>query len=493
MIKSCNSKKENIKMFVLRNLLVLIAFFYAGLLVAGDVLIDYATVGLYSNHVSKVNSHDDFVFYVKFPEGTVVSRIYYRKTPSQTQNKNRLLSIGIDEYKNKIYMPDVTCSEDARIMTTPNSYYKTFGGSSLLTNKCANKVAIRQKIEEAAAEMGSEDSFLFYYSGRTENNSSLLAYDMEYTFLELAEDLGQFTDAVKIILILNAVDIDKCFNELPMEFISNPNLIVVTCSRNNVKNNKGCYGSFVTAWGNANHNYLTDFNKDSYMSFYEMIKRIESFFKAKKIKEKINCFNDNLARELFYFSASSPECYGDININPESRELTFVIPDVDHNAVMTVEAPTNYYENLTVSPKKSKFNINLISGPPYVTKFTFDFESIFFVEDQHFSLMLNNEYIPIIGEVKMKKDGKSGTFTLQDRCFKNIGTLKFQYNNGRYYYKLKLTDKETLSEALEKSSGPETVELMVRHGWHIGAPCKLTYDKKYKDGKSLSAKLQTQE
>lgn len=479
-------------MFVRRYLLVLVSFFHAGLLVAGDVLIDYATVGLYSNHVSKVDSHEDFTFHVELPDGTVVSRIYYRKTPRQTQNKNWFLSVGIDEYKNKMYMPDATCSEDARIMAIPNSYYKMFGGSSLLTNKCANKVAIRQKIEEAVSEIGSEDSFLFYYAGRSNSNSAILAYDAEYSVSELTEDFSKFADGAKIILILNAVDINKCINQFPADFISNTNLIVVTCSRNYKKNKAQC-GYFVTAWKNANHNYLTDFNKDSYMSFYEMIKRTESFFKAKKIKEKLNFINDDLARELFYFSASSPECYGDININLENRELTFVIPDVDHNAVMTVEAPTNYYENLTVSPKKSMFNINLKSGPPYVTKFTFDFESDFFVEDQHFSLMLNNEYIPIIGEVKMKKDWKSGTFILQDRAFKNIGTLKFQYSNSKYFYKLKLTDKETLSEVLEKSSGTETVELMVRHGWHIGSPCTLTYDKKYKDGKSLSAKLQTQE
>jgi len=95
--------------------------------------------------------------------------------------------------------------------------------------------------------------------------------------------------------------------------------------------------------------------------------------------------------------------------------------------------------------------------------------------------------------VKMKKDGKSGTFYLQDRAFKNIGTIKFRCLDDKFSYRLKLTDKETLSEVLEQSSGTETVDLLVRHSWHMGPPQKLTYDKTYKEGKSLTAKLQAQE
>ena len=460
---------------------------------AGNVYIDYVTVGLYSNHVSKVNVHDDFVFHVNLPEGAVVTRISYSKTSPQSKNKNRFLGVGINEYENKKYAPDNKCSYDARYISLQNYYNR--GGASLLTNNFAIKDTIRQKLSDIASELESGDSLLFYYAGRAENGSSLLTYDAEYPVSEFTDDLAKFASGVKIVIILDAVDIDKFLNTLPAEITTSPDIVIIACTRNDVKKAKRNLGPFMTAWYESSLKYLTDFNKDKYLSFYEMAKRAEYYLKAKKSKENFYFQNETLALELCYANAQSSECYGDIEIDYDKRTFTFTMPDIDGDASMTVEAPKSYYEDLAVYPKQSTFKVNL-KKPPYVTKFTFDFESDFPIADglpQTFSMLLNKVYIPIVGEVKMKKDGKAGTFSLQDRDFKNIGTLKFQCINGRYFYKLKLTDKETLSEVLEKSSGTEIVELMVRHSWHIGPPCKLIYDKKYKDGKSLSAKLQPQE
>jgi hypothetical protein len=471
--------------------LVFTSILFSGIAIAGDVWVDYSTIGKYDNYKVEIEPHDDFTFRVELPKGAVVSRLGYSKTSPQSKRKHRLIDVGINEYECKAYAPDVFCSSDARYVSLQNYYIK--GGAILLTNAFATKEMIRQKIFDAAEELASGDSLLFYYAGRAENGSALLAYDAEYTVFEFAEDLGKFAEGVKIVLILDAVGIDKFLNALPADIVSDPNLILIACTRNSIKKCKGYLGPFMTAWMNSSYKYLTDFNKDKYLSFYEMAKRAEAYLKAKKFKEKFFFKNEELADGLHYAAADRSECYGDIEFDLENRIFTFTMPDIDGNATLTVEAPSNYYEDLVIYPNQGTFNVNLKKN---TTKFTLDFEAGFSVADdsgQTYSLRLNKVYIPIVGEVKMKKDGKSGTFYLQDRAFKNIGTIKFQCLGDKFSYRLKLTDKETLSEVLEKSSGTETIDLLVRHSWHMGPPQKLTYDKTYKEGKSLTAKIQAQE
>lgn len=470
--------------------LVLTFLLLSGIVIAGDVRVDYSTIGKYDNYKVEVEPHDDFTFRVELPKGAVVSRLGYSKTSPQAKSKHRLIGVGINEYEGKAYAPDIFCSSDARYVSMQNYYIK--GGAILLTNTFASKEVIRQKMSDAADFLGDGDSLLFYYAGRVENGSSLLAYDEEYTVSEFAEDLGKFAEGVKIVLILDALGIDKFLNALPADLVSDSNLILIACTRNTIKKCKGYLGPFITAWKKSSFKYLTDFNRDKYLSFYEMAKSAEAYLKAKKIKEKFFFKNEELASGLHYAAADRSECYGDIEFDLENRIFTFIMPDIDGDATLTVEAPKKYYEDLVIHPNQGTFNVNLKKNP-CTTKFTLDFEAGFSLADdpnQTYSLRLNNVYIPIVGEVKMKKDGKSGIFYLQDRAFKNIGTIKFQCLNDKFSYRLKLTDKEMLSEVLEHSSGTEIVDLLVRHSWHMGPPQKLTYDKTYKEGKSMTAKLQ---
>lgn len=483
-------------MFKLRLFLVIACFLFSYIAAAGDVWVNYSVVGTMGQISKKfvVEPHEDFTFNLELPEGAAVSRLYYSKTSPQAKSKHRLIDVGINEYEGKAYAPDVFCASDARYVSLQN-YYIYNGGAILLTNTFATKEVIRQKMSDAADFLGDGDSLLFYYAGRVENGSSLLAYDEEYTVSEFAEDLGKFAKGVKIVLILDALGIDKFLNALPADLVSDSNLILIACTRNTIKKCKGYLGPFITAWKKSSFKYLTDFNRDKYLSFYEMAKSAEAYLKAKKIKEKFIFKNEELAGSLHYADADRSECYGDIELDLENRIFTFTMPDIDGDAMLSFEASTNYYEDLVIYPSQGTFNVNLKKNP-CTTKFTLDFEAGFALADdpgQTYSLRLNKVYVPIVGEVKMKKDGKSGTFYLQNRAFKNIGTIKFQCLNDKFSYRLKLTDKETLSEVLEYSSGTEIVDLLVRHSWHMGPPQKLTYAKKYKDGKSLSAKLQTQE
>ena|GEM_PF-1385299 len=479
-----------------RLFLVLAYLLYAGVITAGDVWVSYSVVGTMGQISKKfeIDSHEDFTFNLELPEGAVVSRLYYSKTSPQAKSKHRLIDIGINEYEGKDYAHDIFCSSDARYISRQN-YYIYGGGAIVLTNKFATKEVIRQKISDTAEELASGDSLLFYYAGRSENGSALLAYDAEYTVSEFVEDLGRFAEGVKIVLILDAVGIDKFINALPADLVSDPNLILIACTRNSIRKCKGYLGPFMTAWMNSSYKYLTDFNKDKYLSFYEMATRTEAYLKAKKFKEKFFFVNEELADEMLYDNSDRSECYGDIALDLKNRTFAFTMPDIDGDAMLSFEAPTNYYEDLFIYPSQGTFNVNLKKNP-CTTKFTLDFEAGFSLIDdpgQTYSLRLNKVYIPVVGEVKMKKDGKSGTFYLQDRAFKNIGTIKFRCLDDKFSYRLKLTDKETLSEVLEQSSGTETVDLLVRHSWHMGPPQKLTYDKTYKEGKSLTAKLQVQE
>jgi hypothetical protein len=479
-------------MIKLRLFSVLTFVLFSGSVNAIDVWIDCMVMGKYDNYKVEIEPHEDFVFKLDLTNEAVVSRLWFFKTSPQLKIKHRFIGVGVNEYEDKTYVPDAFCASDAQCISGQN-YFIYSGGAVLLTNTFATKDVIRQKIADAAGELTSGDSLLFYYAGRTENGSSLLAYDADYTVSEFAEDLGKFADGVKIVLILDAAGIDKFLNVLPAEIVSDPDLLLIACTRNSIKKCKGYLGPFMTAWFHSDLRYLSDFNKDAYLSFYEMAKRAEAYLKAKKIKEKFFFKNEELADKLHYNNADRTECYGDIEFDIENKTFTFTMPDIDGNATLTVEAPKKYYEDLIIYPNQGTFNVNLKKN---TTKFTLDFEAGFSLVDdtgQTYSLRLNKVYIPIVGEVKMKKDGKSGTFYLQDRAFKNIGTIKFQCLGDKFSYRLKLTDKETLSEVLEKSSGTETIDLLVRHSWHMGPPQKLTYDKTYKEGKSLTAKLQAQE
>lgn len=490
-------EKEFTKMLARKLFIVFALLLFASLVSGGMVYVNYTERGKMGDcyYEEEVKPHEDFVFNLDFPEPAVVSRVWYKKISPQIAIKHRLICVGIDEFKGKSYAYDnKACSWDANYISKQNYYI--FGGTGvLLTNTFATKEVIRQKISEYAEVLASGESFLFYYAGRAEKGSALLAYDAEYSVSEFVEDLGKFAKGVKIVLILDAVWVDEFVKALPANLISNSDVLLIACTRNSLKKCKGRLGPFMKAWANSIHKYLTDLNQDKYLSFYEITKRVQAYLKVHKFKERFFFKNEELARELIYDGAYSVECYGDIEFDLEKRTFSFTMPDIDGDAQVLIEAQSSsYYEDLKIYPSQGSFNVNLKKNPP-TTKIALDFVSEFSLVDdpnQTYSLRLNKVHIPLVGEVKMKKDGSSGIFFLQDRAFKNIGKLKFQYADGKFFYKLLLTDKERLSEVLEQSSGTETVDLLIRHSWNIGPPQKLTYEKTYKPGKSLNAKLQVE-
>lgn len=128
---------------IIRKLFLLFTFvLFSGIIAAGDVWVDYSTIGKYDNYKVEIEPHDDFTFRVELPKGAVVSRLYYFKTSPQAKSKHRLIDVGINEYEGKAYAPDAFCASDARYVSLQNYYIK--GGAILLTNAFATKEMIRQ-------------------------------------------------------------------------------------------------------------------------------------------------------------------------------------------------------------------------------------------------------------------------------------------------------------------------------------------------------------
>lgn len=435
----------------------------------------------------KTNIHDNttFVFNGRVDPNIGITSFYYLKYPTQLQFKNNILAIGVDEYKNG-KEPLRTCVKDARTISLFDSCY--FYDTCTLTNNLALKENVRQKIEKIANELSERDNFFFYFSGYASNNQGLCLYDADYTVCEFLEDLAKFNEGINIIIMLDAISVDNFLNALPSDFKNKSNVMILAGSKTLPKKYEESMSPLTLAFKKSKE-YLTDVNKDQFLSFYEMACRMKAFYAEKKIKNSIYLNNEFLAKSIYYYNTLFVEDYGEIEFSKDNSQFTVTISDIgtDVNNINIIINSNKYdADKLKIFPTKGTANINLkkVCNP---TKFSLNFDTDFLPE-YRFSLSMKNISIPFINKPKMNKNGKSGTYVIENYDFKQVGTLKYKKDGETYHCKLKIIGMNELSKIIAASSGSEDIDLVFR--WYEFLNHRiLSFEKKYIPGKSLSAKL----
>lgn len=454
----------------------------AGSAVAYNVFFEYFDKDYGTSFQTNVADNTTFVFTGKVDPNKGLTSFYYLKTPAQVKLKNYVLGIGIDKYASGNQVLN-TCVNDARYVA--NQYNSYFNNSCILTNEFATKEAIRRGIADIACELGRGDNFLFYYSGCAGKNSGLCAYDADYTVSEFLDDLDKFHENVNIIIMLDAVGVKDFLSVLPNDFVKRSNVLIFAGSKTSNKKYSGVLSPFTYAWYKTK-DYLTDVDKDQFLTFYEMACRIKLYLAKKKIKESFTFINENLAKKIIYCNSMCAEDYGDIKFNEDGSQFKITAPDIDHFAVIHTETYKRFVYDIAITPTKGSFNINL-KKDSHPTKFFLDFDTGY-LPQYSLSLTLNSVCIPILNRPKINKNGQSGTYIIEDYKYKPIGTLKFKKEGEIYRCKLKVTGMNELSKVLEASSGVEMVDLLLRFSEQLHQK-KISFDKKYKPGKSISATL----
>ncbi len=438
---------------------------------------DYGTI-----FKTNVEESATFVFNGKIDPERGLTSFYYLKYPNQVRFKNFVLGIGIDEYKNGNKSLK-TCANDARQIANPYNSY--FSNSCILTNSFATKDAVRQKIVDISSELEEGDTFLFFYSGYANNNSALCFCDAEYTSSEFIEDFDKFKEGVNIIIMLDSVSVSSFIDALPGDFLNRSNVLIFAGSKTPTKKHSGTLSPFTSAWYKTK-DYLTDINKDQFLTFYEMACRIKLFFAKKRIKEYFYLSNETLAKKIIYYNTMLAEDYGDIFLNEDSSQFTIAASNIDNYARIHVETQKRFVHDIAIYPKKGSIKINL-KKESRPTKFYLDFDT-YYLPENNLSLTMNNVLIPTLKQPKINKSGTSGNYTIEDYNYKKVGTLKYKKIDEVYHCKLSVNGMNELANILETSTGVESIDLFVRFTEQM-YNTKISFNKKFTPGKLLTAKL----
>lgn len=465
--------------------LMFISFFFSlcvGSTMAYDIYFEYEDKDYGTSFKTNVEESATFVFNGKVDPERSLTSFFCLKYPNQIKLKNYALGVGIDEYKNGNQSLK-TCANDARNIANPYNSY--FSNSYILTNNFATKDAVRQKIADISDELGEGDNFLFFYSGYSNNNSALCFYDSDYTSSEFLGDFEKFKEGVNIIIMLDSVSVSTFLDALPNDFVNRPNVLIFAGSKTPTKKYSKSLSPFTFAWYKTK-DYLTDENKDQFLTFFEIACRIKLYLAKNKIKESFFFSNETLAKKVIYHNTMLAEDYGEISFNEDGSQFNIVASDIDNYALIHIETQKRFVHDIAIYPKKGSLNVNL-KKDSHPTKFSLEFDTYYLPED-NLSLTMNNVLIPTFKQPKVNKNGKSGTYTIEDYNYKKVGTLKFKKENEVYHCKLNVNGMNELANVLEAASGVESIDLLVRFTEQMHNS-KISFDKKYTPGKSLSAKL----
>ena len=455
---------------------------YVGSAMAYDIYFEYLDKDYGTSFKTNVEESATFVFNGKIDPERGLTSFYYLKYPNQVKLKNYVLGVGVDEYKNG-NQHFKTCANDVRNIANPYNSY--FSNSCILTNNFATKDSVRQKIVDISNELEKGDNFLFFYSGYANSNSALSFYDADYTSSEFLEDFAKFKEGVNIIIMLDSVNVSAFLDALSSDFVNSPNVLLFAGSKTPTKKYSERLSPFTFAWYKTK-DYLTDENKDQFLTFYEMACRIKLFLAKNKIKESFFFSNETLAKGIIYYNTMLAEDYGEISFNEDGGQFTIAASNIDNYARIHIETQKRFVHDIAICPKKGSFNVNL-KKDSHPTKFSLEFDTSYLPED-NLSLTMNNVLIPTFKQQKANKNGKSGTYTIEDYNYKKVGALKFKKENEVYHCKLNINGMNELANVLEAATGVERIDLLVRFTEQMNNS-KLSFDKKYTPGKSLSAKL----
>ncbi len=518
----------------MKNLLIIaIALtFAASSLFAYTVNFTYKSEEGYStNYTETVAPGTTFVGEGTIPPDRMIFHTYWKGSIPQQERKTCSLFVGIDEYDPDYGPGDLdSCENDADLMqdTLTSAGFFSYADSSILKSSEAKKAVIRQRISDAAKDLETGDIFLYFHSSHGDEDPYLICtYDASYYATELAEDLSNFKDGVKIIVIL-----DSCFSGgmVPPESFANAVLSEMASIRskacgvsfseaaNDLKTDAvfltasqadelsftyGEYSLFTSAFY-FGFDSLSDLNADGLLSFEEVFERAYEYVIAVAWQEPY-VSNPKLADQLFASPIPQACSYGALTVRGDtfSYEFPNVSQDLD---IFVVDV---------AKPKETLFTVNKLSlktdmrsdlfAPYYPTKLDFAFtikggaSSKNAKEAKEVSSFMSTLWLEncpiIIGQteqyVKENKSGTSAVFNVMDYSFNLAGKFQVKQNKkkGETKCSLKLNSLDSYWSAFTPlESGSQEMSLVFSLGETV-FPATVNVSKKYKAGKSFAAKL----
>ena len=133
---------------------------------------------------------------------------------------------------------------------------------------------------------------------------------------------------------------------------------------------------------------------------------------------------------------------------------------------------------------KGNFKANLKQGLPYPTKFSLNYKLDNYYSIFSYAIYLNNEKVKIGPQIKESKS--SITYAIEDYEFKNAG--KFVFKKKKNVFKLTFKGASHLADAFIWDNNPENVQITFRD-YTILFHDLIQFNKKYTDGKKLTAKV----
>lgn len=170
-----------------------------------------------TNFTAQVQEGWDFFSEFPLPEGRTPNLVTIESKCEQERHTNCCLTVGLNKYD-----PNYTKSQelrgavnDAKMMAEALKKGGVYKKSTTLTDQEGTKENIREVIRECAEKLVEGDSFVYHHSSHGDNKPKYLicTYDADYTADELAEDIAQFKDGVKVVIILDACHSGGMFEE----------------------------------------------------------------------------------------------------------------------------------------------------------------------------------------------------------------------------------------------------------------------------------------
>ena len=475
-------------MIMKKTLAALFVIFFSCASFAYEVNFSFAGPERDTNFIAVVSSGDNFTYKGSISEGCDLTRLLVSREPDQLANQCALLSVGLGACSFDIPVREVF-ADDAWVIRDYLSE-SFFADRNLYDNENAKKDVIRNQIRSAATAFEKDDIFFFYYSGYVSPDAQIACYDDYYSADELASDLSLFKDGVVIIVMLDADNSNLIAGKGILK--DNKNFLLITSTKNMPKKWK----RQAARWGDEvspftlglwrSFNDATDLDGNGLLSFLEYYKRAKAFLNTKKLGNELSISNEELASRIYLSPLCSKISNASITYKTDSPfELTLPNVTSDVNIYLEEGAPN---EELVMHPLKSTISANIKeAGPAYPTKFSLVFNVGDIPELDDFAFDFGNYRMPF--PVLLKETERGITIGMEDYDFNVLATAKMSLKKGYLQLKLNLKGNSQLPNVLKQEEGFELVPLQMRVRDNLSTVF-LPYLKKYKAGKTFSAKLE---
>ena len=203
-----------------RSLIFAAAVFCASCLAAEEksIKMTYTVDGdVATNFTAQVQEGLDFFSEFPLPDGRTPNLVTIEGKCEQECHTNCCLTVGLNKYdRNYTQAKELRGAvNDAKMMAEALKKGGVYKKSTTLTDQEGTKENIREVIRECAEKLVEGDSFLYHHSSHGGNEPKYLicTYDADYTAEELAEDIAQFKDGVKVVIIIDACYSGGMFEE----------------------------------------------------------------------------------------------------------------------------------------------------------------------------------------------------------------------------------------------------------------------------------------